>query len=535
MVLLFRCNFEVPISIQAFMFWSRTTDIDYSICDARDIACICDLYFTDLLQRQQQSSISESSDKHQILQGVRNLRIFGKCFLGVSSEIPKYIGEVEKTIFPMFSQHPPNYVRWNGEESELLFTTKYSTSTTADISSSHSPSFWRRALHGMSGRGIVVSVGESQVDDVRRLIKVLRFLGNELPIQIVHKGDLSPISQDKIVKSGRGTFDKKLNALEQEIWFVDSSPCLSSEYFSRFTRYRNKWLPVLFSSFEEIILMDADTVPVVNPTTLLSNPKFERTGALFFKDRALLEKMWSSEAALFKSLFPSQLEQILFGMEIKTKGIFENTFFKLKRRHLMESGVVVINRKSHLSGLLMGCHLHMWSLTSEPVHGDKELFWLGQLLSGNTAFEFSDKNAGAIGKLHCQGKIKSICSTQVAHFSDDGELLWINGGLSTCKKDTACYDYSQVKELRKEFSSCESLDSYYKSPITAQAALIVNHRNPSALEKLRPSFGWTQNPNLGCLGYFWCAKGLVENVRETELILFNNTFIEYLETIANVW
>ncbi|KAG2736358.1 hypothetical protein G9P44_000448 [Scheffersomyces stipitis] len=419
-------------------------------------------------------------------------------------------------------------MKWDGQEFDLL-STKESTSSTEQESNERF-CFWKEVLKSMSGSGIVVSASDQQVTEVMNLLKVLRFLENELPIQIVHKGDLNRDSQKRIIEIGRGV-DTPHDKFKQNVWFVDVSNCLHIDHLNKFTRFKNKWLSVLFSSFEEIILMDADTVPLVKPSTLLQNEKYKRSGALFFKDRALSETIWSSEVYLYKSLLPNNLEQRVFGTALQTKRIFENTFFRLNRRHFMESGLVVLNRNHHMTGLLMGCQLNMWDLTSKPVHGDKELFWLGQLLSGQEDFEFANKHAAAIGQVEQSGKIKKVCSTQVAHFDDNGELIWINGGLSTCKKNSACYDYSRFKNLRGNFNSCLSLDSYYQHPIAPKVALITAPKEYSMFQR---SLGWKQQPDLGCLGYFWCTHS-DSNAENDELIEFNSTFREYFQNLANIW
>lgn len=55
----------------------------------------------------------------------------------------------------------------------------------------------------MKGRGIVISIGEGGVNETKRLIKVLRYLNNTLPTQLVHKGDLSKNSMKELIDVAR--------------------------------------------------------------------------------------------------------------------------------------------------------------------------------------------------------------------------------------------------------------------------------------------------------------------------------------------
>lgn len=64
-------------------------------------------------------------------------------------------------------------------------------------------SFWEEFRKHMKGRGIVISIGEGGVNETKRLIKVLRYLNNTLPTQLVHKGDLSKNSMKELIDVAR--------------------------------------------------------------------------------------------------------------------------------------------------------------------------------------------------------------------------------------------------------------------------------------------------------------------------------------------
>lgn len=123
-----------------------------------------------------------------------------------------------KKLFPIFTGDFPTFQRWNGlliegfpEQHEDLG----SEGTASRMHKASKWSFWRHLKESMKGRGIVISLGENGVGDVKRLLKVLRAIGNKLPIQLVHKGDVPKAAMQDIIKVGRGDFN-----LEIEISFT---------------------------------------------------------------------------------------------------------------------------------------------------------------------------------------------------------------------------------------------------------------------------------------------------------------------------
>ncbi|KAK6205232.1 uncharacterized protein RJT21DRAFT_14304 [Scheffersomyces amazonensis] len=519
-------------------------DIIKDQCGQSDIECVCDKYLRHLLEYEPNGNETthKCASKKEITKLVQSLRIFGNCILERNLLVDSdYITKVEHKLLPMFTQKPATFVRWNGDvikKSNLASGDKVNTF-----------SYWSNESRTMSSSGIVISVSEGQVEDMMRLIRVLRYLENQLPIQIVHRRDITKVSQDRIISEARDNLslvDKnnnisiKINNFQQDVWFVDAFECIEPMYQNEFKRYSNKWIAVLFNSFKEMILLDADSVPFINLQEFLKMEKYTKTGALFFKDRALTETLWSSQISFYKNLIPTDIEKNNGGLNLSIIGIEKiknNTFFDLNRRHMMESGLVVMNRAQHLPGLLMATRLQLWNTMGEPVHGDKELFWLGQLISGNDNYEFIDKYAGSIGEIKPNASFqkRTICSVQVGHFDENNELLWINGGLKVCKKNSASYDYDKVKELRKNFDSVDSLQKYYSKPMNIDGAIILSHKKESLLGKFKQDSRWSNNKNMGCDNYFWCASLNGINDIGDELIVFNKTYTEYIRNITSIW
>jgi hypothetical protein len=102
--------------------------------------------------------------------------------------------------------------------------------------------------------------------------------------------------------------------------------------------------------------------------------------------------------------------------------------------HWQESGVVVIDKRRRLLGLLAACRLndgperkeiHAWT------HGDKETFWLGFEIA-EEPYNIYDKihGPGIIGYLvGLAGRSKLLLWGHLAHFTKQGELLWFNDSI----------------------------------------------------------------------------------------------------------
>ncbi|SCU80599.1 LAFA_0C00188g1_1 [Lachancea sp. 'fantastica'] len=480
--------------------------------------------------------------RRQVVDSVRHMRVFGHCFIENSSPHRDLnIKEIEAKVFPIFTSTIPSFKRWDGVVVEGL-PLKDGASNSNKPRSSHE-SLWRHIVNNMNGRGIVMSVGESGVSEAKRLLRVLQTLENDLPIQVVHKGDLTDDSMQELVKVARSPIrvqmhDKSDNMEHlQEIWFVDAKKSIKSEFLHLFERFSNKWIASLFNSFEEMILLDTDTVPFVRPSSLFRTREYKRTGAFFFRDRLIEEYVKRGDLKFFKSLLPSKTETLFFNFEAAEDAIKKNDFFRFGYKHIMESGVVVLRRRDHMPGLLISTALNLWKETNETFYGDKELFWLGQSIAGKSQYDFNKHPAGAVGILAQYGnnKITYTCSTQPGHFDESNKLLWLNGGAKFCKKPFWDFDFSRHKSLRKTYKTAENLRGHYESPIDANGAVIPARSDLSLLHKmLGVKSGFRKCEKMGCVGYVWCAYNRSD--RATGVTLeFTQEEIRHFKFIVSVW
>jgi len=121
-------------------------------------------------------------------------------------------------------------------------------------------------------RGIVICAGGVRyLTCAWVLIKQLRSTGCQLPIQVWHR---DAAERDR----GWGALIKPLGVEcvdAESVCAAGRRPCGGWEL---------KSYAMLHSPFEEVLLLDADNVPVADPTYLFDEPEYRRLGAIFWPD-----------------------------------------------------------------------------------------------------------------------------------------------------------------------------------------------------------------------------------------------------------
>jgi ADP-heptose:LPS heptosyltransferase len=124
-----------------------------------------------------------------------------------------------------------------------------------------------------SSRGIIICAGGSKYfTNAWVCANRLRHLGCRLPIQLWHLG--------------KKEFNEKMKQLviPLEVECVDAS-ALRKTFPVRILRgWELKSYAILYSSFRELLFLDADNVPVTNPEFLFDTPEFGEKGAVFWPD-----------------------------------------------------------------------------------------------------------------------------------------------------------------------------------------------------------------------------------------------------------
>lgn len=185
--------------------------------------------------------------------------------------------------------------------------------------------------HG--GRGIVVTAGSSQIPHLKTLIHNVRDVGCTLPIEVMYLDD--------------GDMDVDVQAeLENldEVMVREIAPMVDDEGW-RLSGWALKPYAIMFSSFREVIFVDADSLFFEDPESLFEDEDYQLTGALFFKDRTLWPE-WKRD--WLKNLLPRPISQ----------NVLASRYWRGESGHQQESGVVVVDKWRHFIAMLMVCRMN---------------------------------------------------------------------------------------------------------------------------------------------------------------------------------
>lgn len=500
------------------------------------------------------------SNVQQTIEYIHHFNIYNHCFLKKASVlettpgeeayrelvIHKNRGDIEHRIFPWLTRKLPIFVN------QYTGVTIGPPLIDADKPKDHSVRldydvekykqdwfnnelpldvpFFSAINKNSKGKGIIITLSDDFIELAIKLIRNLRILGTSLPIQIIHYNEISVETMNKLIEEATSDFDAYDKDLFQslkasadypyfnesfpklDITFIDTAPSIGS--VDTFQRFNRKFLALMFNTFEEFMLLDADAVLFVKPELFFESSQYQQTKSLFFKDRDVPLARPKEFREYLKLSRPNQYDSKLFNIPIVDDSIFEKEYFVHRSYNYMESGIVCMDKAKFFPGLLMTYLLSTKRLATESGHGDKEFFWMGQLIAGETDFAFNENWAAFVGEISAgrDGLLSNeICSTHPSHISSDNDkLLWINSGALQCKKTDFNIE-NDLEDMGKKYpqyiSNVEDLKAYYSGPINIDyilftAASLVDGEGPEDL-KGEPSSGSMQTNN--CHNYLWCG------------------------------
>jgi hypothetical protein len=238
--------------------------------------------------------------------------------------VPRIRDRFSEPTFPETLHKYESYRRFLTKFSALLFP--WTRPYFADHMSLHVSS-----RHG--GRGIVTTAGNNHAPFLLAAIPSFRLLGCDLPVEVIYLGE-SDLSKD---------FRTKLDALPG-VTTRDLSAMVNDEGW-RLNGWAGKPFSILFSSFREVIFIDADSLFFTNPELLFDDPDYVRTGALFFKDRNILPE---SKREWLQKILPKPI----------SKSVQQSRMWTGESGHVQESGVVVVDKWRHFVALLLVCRMN---------------------------------------------------------------------------------------------------------------------------------------------------------------------------------
>lgn len=286
-------------------------------------------------------------------------------------------------------------------------------------------------------RGIVLPLYNHIAKLGMSLILELRARGVDLPIEIPHCDDLDQKYQYEIFKRDPLVRIYDVCEVAVEARTDSGKPLFCENRYHCYQRFRGfdiKIISVVLSRFQEVMLMDADTLYFRSPTALWESEQYKNTGTFFFHDRIGQEQTFLSQTLRYSVPQITLLEDYLSRFDVKPFGLLPTlnrtiassgpaAKARAKPRvvHLdFEPSDILLSSHSwnHRSGHEVDSSLLLWDkdrqpratailasfvsmLTVEhpPGYGDKELFFLACELA-ETNYAFSDVGVGSIGVIH---------------------------------------------------------------------------------------------------------------------------------------
>lgn len=555
---------------------------------------------------EESKSLVRGSEQYSVDQ-LTNLKVFQKCYLDHylpkskqeqidnnmgSPENPITCADHEKKLFYYLTRELPTYTRWDGTvlKDSLPVMKDYSakaahkqqpqtTEQTVDLELKNS-CFTRFLRNSYNGKGIALTITmKGELDKhLLGLLLTLRALGNKLPIQIFHNGEMEQSIRGEIVHIARSTKIQldNVEALKNmknqmknipdptaegsfpplDIWFVDIKDAVSAG--GKYEKDSAKLITYLFSSFEDTLLLDLDTVPMVNLNKhIFKSKEYKSNGALFFKDKQLSERLTDVQAKFLSKLLPSEYDHKIFNINLPSAQTLKNRVFGSGFKNLQSSGMIAINKREHFNAVLASLTLNLWDNVMEAISSEKELFWIGFVLTGDEQYYMNKLAAGAVGEinpkknrlLHLSDdgerrtlKSTQLCSSHVGHLSpkDEHTLLWIDSGITFCEwSNPVTIDEDFFLEIyNKEMGNKDVLKAKYESPITIRSLIIPppqdRMKNSAGHES---SIGWEASK--GCHASLWCVYDRVGGSEDPfyhgKTVTFDSEETRAFDFIGQVW
>lgn len=199
-------------------------------------------------------------------------------------------------------------------------------------------------------RGIVIVGGGAYFASLYVTVRVLRHVGCKLPVEVWYFGDKGEIS------------DAQKRALAgYDVRFVDADQHARANRPRIFDGWGLKPYAVAFSSFAEVLSLDADCYPVRDPSYLFDSPEYQAHGAAFWPDDEFHDLGQGKWTGVWET----------FGMAHRVERGFESGQFMVHRGRCWREMALTRKLNEHSDFV----YKHVW--------GDKETFHLAWRMLGS--------------------------------------------------------------------------------------------------------------------------------------------------------
>jgi FkbM family methyltransferase len=200
-------------------------------------------------------------------------------------------------------------------------------------------------------RGIVICGGGWRFfPSIYVVIRAIRHVGCNLPIQVWYMGDA-------------GEYDVRMHQCTERygVQWIDANSAWRERPEMRIRRNNidHGWMLKPFAAaycpFREVLFLDADCYPVMNPEDFMGHPEYRRVGASFWPDQNPLEGGQWERFGVPPQACPG-----------------------------LESGQFIIDKGRHWKPLYVACLINaLWDFTYRHLYGDKDTFNIAWRLCGH--------------------------------------------------------------------------------------------------------------------------------------------------------
>lgn len=240
-------------------------------------------------------------------------------------------------------------------------------------------------------RGIVTTAGGKYLPVFTVSLRMLRNTGCRTPVEVflANRKEYEPHICDVVFKD----LNAKCVVLDEVLTFANSSKEIKS--------YQFKILAMLFSSYENILFLDADAFPLRDPNDIFTSDLYNKFQLITWPD------FWGSSASKLYYQIASINEP------------------KLNEHASTESGEIFISKKSHRATLLLAMYYnyhgpeYYYKLFSQggPGEGDKETFIAAAKVMQEPYYQVSER-IGAIGRRQEDGSMAGSAMVQYDPIED---------------------------------------------------------------------------------------------------------------------
>ncbi|KAJ1538600.1 hypothetical protein HK405_013663 [Cladochytrium tenue] len=332
---------------------------------------------------------------------------------------------------------------------------EFDAAVEAELEAHFLRSIYTASQNTSAARGVVMPLYEDIAALGLSLVLRLRAMGVTLPVELPHCGDLSTAFLEAAAEHADELGEvfpydvcERAEQLRSEARGGAPVFCASrGECEQQYRGFFVKVVAMVFSRFEEVMLVDADTVYFHNVAPLWDTPQYRKTGTLFFHDRISEPELYLGRVM---RKFPSRLNELNLYLSTfdvaplrhlptlaRPAATSANTVAGAKRLsfspserlltshswnqrsgHEMDSSLVLWNKRlqPRATTLLGAYGSGRTGVPRPPSYGDKEFFWIASELA-ETRYAFSDFHVGGSGNtILDRGPNRSIVCGFSAHY-----------------------------------------------------------------------------------------------------------------------